>query len=67
MSQIFMTSGDPRHFLMDSKGDLYEVSEELAQQFAEARPSAAIVVDHVDPKTNTIWFKNPLPKEVTAE
>ena len=58
---------EPRHFLMDSKGDLFEVSEELAEQYAKAHSRGTITVDHIDKKTNTIWFSSPLPKEVKVD
>ena len=63
---IHFTSEDPRNFLVDSKGDLYEVSEELAEMHKNLHPSAIATVDHIDKETKTIWFTSPLPKEVKA-
>jgi hypothetical protein len=67
LSKIFLKDEDPQWFLMDSKGDLYQVSEEIAKRNSDIHPHGTAVVDHVDTKTNTIWFSNPLPKEVKAE
>jgi len=66
MSQIFMKSANPLHFLVDSKGDMYEVSAELAELHKDLHPSHIATVDHIDKATNTIWFSSPLPKEVNA-
>jgi hypothetical protein len=56
-----------QHFLMDSKGDLYQVSEELAEAHAKLYPQSTAVVSEVDTKTNTIYFTSPLPAKVKAE
>ena len=66
MSKIYadFVTYPARHFLSDSKGDLYQVSEEIAENYAQLHPRSTAIVDHVDTKTNTIWFTNPLPKEV---
>ena len=66
MSRIFMKSEVPHHFLVDSKGDMYEVSEELAELHKTLHPSHMVTVDHIDKATNTIYFSSPLPKEVSA-
>lgn len=66
MSKIYLTSENPRHFLVDSKGDLYEVSKGLAEVHAKLRTRSIATVDHIDKETNTIWFSSPLPKEVEA-
>ena len=65
MSKIYLTSQEPHHFLMDSKGDLYEVSEEIAQRHSE--PTCVMVVDHVDADTNTIYFSSPSSEKAAAE
>ena len=62
-----MKSQDPRHFLVDSKGDMYEVSKEIADAYALVHSRATATVDHVNPKTKTIYFSTPLPKEVKAD
>ena len=67
MSKIYLKSDDPRHFLCDSKGDLYEVSAELADAYAASHPRMTATVDRIDAATNTIWFSNPVPKEVKAD
>ena len=66
MSNIFLASQEPHYFLTDSKGDLYEVSEEIAKRHESRDPQFVAVIDHVDTETNTIWFTSPLPKEVKA-
>lgn len=67
MSKIFMKDQAPAHFLVDSDGNLYQVSKEIAEKYAAAYPGASAVVDHVDTKTNTIWFTSPLPAEVASD
>jgi hypothetical protein len=66
MSRILFKSEDPRHFLVDSKGDMYEISEELATMHADLHPRSIATVDHIDKETKTIWFTSPLPPEVKA-
>jgi hypothetical protein len=66
MSRIFFKSEDPQHFLVDSKGDMYEVSEELAAIHADLHPRSIATVDHIDKEAKTIWFTSPLPAEVKA-
>ena len=67
MSKIHLKSENPRHFLSDSSGDLYEVSKEIADQYAKFCPRTTATVDRVDVENKTIWFTNPLPKEVKAD
>lgn len=67
MSKIYFRSESPMHFLVDSKGDLYEVSEELAKRHADLHPSSKAVVERIDEKTNTIYFTSPLPESVHKE
>ena len=66
MSRIFFKSEDPQHFLVDSKGDMYEVSEEFAAIHADLHPRSIATVDHIDKEAKTIWFTSPLPAEVKA-
>ena len=56
-----------QHFISDSKGDLYQVSEEIANKYAALNPQEVAVVDHIDKETNTIWFTSPIPERVNAE
>ena len=65
MSNIFLHDEEPQHFLMDSKGDLYQVSEELAKEHSVSR--GTVTVSRIDKETNTIYFCSPLPDEVKAE
>ena len=67
MSKIFFADRETRHFISDSKGDLYEVSKEIADKYAALNPHQTAVIDRVDKETNTIWFTSPLPKEVKAD
>lgn len=64
MSRIFLKSETPTHFLVDDKGDLYQVSEFLAEQHKALHPRTTVAVDHIDKETNTIWFSAPLPAKV---
>lgn len=66
MTTVHFTTENPRHFICDSKGELYEVSEEIAITYEALHPATTVHVDHVDEDTNTIWFHGPLPKEVQA-
>lgn len=59
MSTVHFQSERPRHFLTDSRGDMYEVSEEIAVNYASMFPKNSVQVDHVDPETNTVWFSSP--------
>ena len=67
MSTIYFKSHDPKHFLIDSKGGLYEVSEEIAEAHKKVNPKSTATVSHIDKDTNTIWFSSPLPPEVKAD
>lgn len=66
MSKVFLKSDDPRHFLVDSNGDMYEVSKEIADLYATIRPRHSATIDHVDVETNTIWLTSALPDKVKA-
>jgi hypothetical protein len=67
MSMIHFANQETRHFLIDSKGDLYEVSKEIAEKHSQIHPKETAVVSSIDEKTNTIWFESPLPKSVRAD
>ena len=67
MSSIFFADHDTHHFITDSKGDLYQVSKEIADKYATLYPKSVAVVQSVDKESNTIWFASPLPNEVKAD
>lgn len=63
MSVVHLTTHDPKHFLVDSSGDMWEVSKEIAKFF----PRASATVESIDIPNKTIYFSSPLPKEVKAD
>lgn len=67
MSVIHLKDEEPTHFLVDSKGDIYQVSKEIADAYALVRPRMSATIDHIDTATNTIWFGTPLPSEVKVD
>jgi hypothetical protein len=53
------------NFFRGSDGEIYFVEGPLPESIKNVKSLGSAVIDVVDPLTNTIWFKSPLPDGVT--
>lgn len=56
--------GETVHFLMSKDGELYLTNEEIVNKVTAGSQRGSATIDHIDEKTNTIYFTSLFPKGV---